>query len=187
MQKFSLSSLWVAAVAACVLMLSACSPTYDWREVHGEAAPFTVLLPAKPATFSRKIDLDGTPATMTMTAAEVDDVTFAVGSAELPDAAKAQASLNAMKTALVKNIGGEIRQEKTLTMPRGSDAAAGQLAVIEVEARGMPSAATRGEPRMLFARFVAKDKQVYQVVVLGREKDVTRDTVDTFFASFKLN
>lgn len=38
---------------AALVLLSACSPKYNWREAHGGTIQFTVLLPAKPATFSR--------------------------------------------------------------------------------------------------------------------------------------
>ncbi|MES2024304.1 MAG: hypothetical protein V4448_01975 [Pseudomonadota bacterium] len=167
------------------LTLAACSPKFDWREVRSNDAPYAVALPSKPTTLTRKIDLNGIPVSMTMTASSIDGVTFAVGTAELPDAMQAQVSLNAMKTALVNNIGGTIKQEKMSTMAHG--AAAGQLAVMEVEASGPASAATNDQKRVLFARFVAKDKRVYQLVVTGSEKVVTRELVGTFFSSFKLN
>ena len=51
---------------------------------------------------------------MTMTAVDVEGAMFAVGSAQAPDAAKAQAALAAMKTALVNNIGATVTQEKAL-------------------------------------------------------------------------
>ncbi|HYD95127.1 MAG TPA: hypothetical protein VEC01_07370 [Noviherbaspirillum sp.] len=155
------------AGAACALLLAACSPKFDWREVRGGDAPFIVLLPAKPASHTRTIDLDGVKVAMTMTAAEVDGVTFAVGSAEMQDAAQAQQALAAMKTALVRNIGGSITQEKT----------AGP-ATIDVEAKG-------AQARVLIARFAARDKRIYQAVMLGNEKAISRDAADTFFTSFK--
>ena len=173
MLKYS-RSLLLAAVG--ILTLTACSPKFDWREVRANDAHFVILMPAKPATLSRPIDLNGTPVTMTMTAAEVDGVSFALGTAELADAAKAQAALSAMKTAMVKNINGSIRQEKPL--PAIPDTA------IELEASGT---GTDGQPRLLLARFVARDKRVYQAVVIGREKNVSREAADTFLTSFKLN
>ncbi len=120
---------------------------------------------------------------MTMVASEVDGVTFAVGSAELPDATQAQVSLAAMKTAMLNNIGGTVKQEKVLTMPQSMNAP-GTVVLTEVEASG-PSA--NGQNRVLFARFLAKEKRVYQLIVIGPEKSVSRDVVTTFFSSFKLN
>ena len=48
-------------------------------------------------------------------------------------------------------------------------------------------AATNGQPRVLFARFFAKERRVYQLVVTGSEKAVQRDLVDTYFSSFRFN
>lgn len=181
MLKFPPLPLLRAALAIGALALSACSPQYDWREVRSADAPFVAVLPAKPATYSRPVNLDGIQVAMTMTAAEVAGVTFAIGTAQLPDAAKAQAALAAMKTALVKNIGGTIRHEKaSALMP-------GKMTSIEIEANGAPSAAAGGQPRLLLARFIAQDQRVYQLVVVGPEQAVSRETVDTFFTSFKLN
>ena len=187
LSRFFLRRCTTIAAVAVLVTLAACSPKYDWREVRGTDAPFVVLLPAKPATLSRPIDLDGSKVTMTMTAAEVDGVTFAVGTAQLSDAAHAQAALSAMKAALVKNIGGTIKSEKTAALAPANGAAKSQATAIDIEASGAPGRDAKGQPRMLVARFIAQDQRVYQVVVVGREKAVTRDAIDTFITSFKLN
>ena len=177
MQKFFPSSFTRLAIVIGTLTLSACAPKYDWREVRGTNAPFVILMPAKPATLSRAVDLGGNTVTMTMTAADINGVSFALGTAELPDAAKAQAALAIMKSALVKNINGSIRQEKSSSSTANNQD-------ISIEAVG---SAADGQSRLLAARFVARDKRIYQAVVLGREKDVTRDAIDTFLTSFKAN
>ncbi|MFJ2986928.1 hypothetical protein ACIPF8_03610 [Collimonas sp. NPDC087041] len=166
--------------AGAVLLLGACSPKFNWREVRGKDASYSVLLPAKPSTFARQIDLDGTQVTMTMTAAKVDDTVFAVGSASLPDAAKAQAALSAMKTALVKNINGTVKSEKASAVAN----AQGSSASVDVEAVG----STRdGNAEILYGHFVSQDKEIYQVIVMGPEKAVSRENAETFIASFKHN
>jgi hypothetical protein len=155
--------------------LSACSPKYDWREVRGTSAPFVVMLPGKPSTQTRTINLDGVQVAMTMTAAEVDGATFAVGSAELPDAAKAQAALQAMKTGMIRNVGGTVTREK-------AESSGGQ-SIIELDASGPPGSG--GDARKLSARFVQKGQRAYQVIVLGGAKPVPQEEVDTFLTSFK--
>lgn len=158
-----------SAVASCAALLFACSPKYDWRQTQGGTIPFTAMLPAKPATHSRPVNLDGTQVTMTMTAAEVDGVTFAVATAELPDAAQAQRAIAAMKTGMVRNINGNVTKESTT-------AASGVIS-IDVEAAG--------QQRLLRARFVAKGPRVYQALVLGPEKSVNPESVEVFLSSFK--
>lgn len=181
MRKFSFPLLLTTLLAAGVL--AACSPKYDWRDYRSSDAPYAVLFPGKPASQTRTITLDGQEVSMTMTAAEVDGVSFAVGSAKLADAAKAQAALAAMKTALVNNIGAAVVSDKTTTTSSGTGSPAGQQTMVEVEAKG----AQNGEAMLLIGHFIAKDSRIYQVIIMGREKHVVRDTVDTFMSSFKLN
>jgi hypothetical protein len=164
-KKISLALLLAAGV-------SACSPQYDWRDYRSNDAPYAVLFPGKPATQTRSIKLDQLDVNMTMAAAEVDGVIFAVGSAQLQDAALAPAAVEAMKTALVNNIGATVTSSKSN--------AAGAL---DVEANGTQN----GEPMRLIGRFIAKDKRIYQIIVMGRSKNIVQDHVDTYLSSFKLN
>jgi hypothetical protein len=172
--KITLACLWLPLLAAS--LLTACSPTLDWREVRAADASFSALFPAKPASVTRPVNLNGTPLSMTMTGADVDGVTYAVGSAVLPQG-ETSAALHLMKQALVRNIAGTLSLEKQLTPQHGASAA------IEIEAFG--TSGTR--PLQLSARFVAKDRRIFQVLVVGPKQAVTRDAVVTFLSSFKPN
>ena len=158
------------------LVLAACSPRYNWREASDNGAHFVVLLPAKPASVTRSVDLDGPRVDMSMTAAEVDGLTFAVGTAELPDAAAATRALEAMRTALLNNIGAQA--QGTPTWPGQTD---GLARAQDIDARGM----ARGRPLRLVARLAAKDRRVYQILIVGDEKAITDENIETFFSSFK--
>lgn len=155
-----------------VLMLSGCDPHYNWRDYQGKDAPYAVLMPGKPATHTRDVQLGDITVAMTMTAAEVDDVVFAVGSAPLADAAQAPAALRAMQTALVRNIGATVT----------SQTAAAEGIDSTVEAKGMRN----GQPTLLIGRFIARERRIYQVVVMGAERHVAREQVAMFLDSFKL-
>jgi hypothetical protein len=168
MKKISLSLMLAAALCAC-------SPQYDWRDYRSNDAPYAVLFPGKPASQTRAIQLDGMDVSMTMTAAEVNGVVFAVGSAQLADAAKGPAAIEAMKTALVNNIGATVTSNKS--------SVDGKQSTLEVEAKGSQN----GEAMRLIGRFIAKDKRIYQVIVMGRDKNIVQDEVETYLSSFKLN
>ena len=168
MKKISLALLLAAA-------LSACSPQYDWRDYRGTDAPYAVLFPGKPASQTRSIQLDTLSVNMTMTAAEVDGVIFAVGSAQLPDAAQGPAAIAAMKTALVNNIGATVTSSKS--------SADGRQATLDVEAKGSQN----GEAMRLIGHFIARDQRIYQVIVMGRDRHIVQDQVETYLSSFKLN
>lgn len=163
-------------------LLSACSPKYNWRAYSSPNGDYTVLFPAKPASYTRPVELDGLKVDMTMTAAEVDDTMFAVGSAEAPDPARAQAALTAMKTAMVRNIGGAITKEKSAAAASVSGGAATQIAATDIEAEG----SRNGTPMRLVGHFEARDKRFYQVVVVGKASSVEPEQVDQFMTSFKL-
>ncbi|BEV13289.1 SH3 domain-containing protein [Herbaspirillum sp. DW155] len=163
---------------AC-LCLAACSPRYNWREASDAgngAAHFVVLLPAKPASVTRPVDLDGPRADMSMTAAEVDGLTFAVGTAELPDAAAANRALEAMRTALLNNIAGQ--PQGTPVWPGKTD---GFARTLDLDARGV----ARGRPLRLVARLAVRERRVYQILIVGDEKAFTEENIETFFSSFK--
>jgi hypothetical protein len=174
MQKnliFPASLLVSAFCVFCLSSLAACDPKYNWREIPGKDAPFTVLLPAKPANLARPVNLAGHTYTMSMTAAEVGHVSFAVGSVLCPDAKEAHEALNAMQTAMVNNINGKVK-----SLPSSGGA-------VDIEAVG--SAQPGGEPLLLVAHFVVSGNRAWQVIVLGPEKEVEREQVTTFISSFK--
>lgn len=175
------TSVWCGSACrlitlSAMLLLAACSPRHDWREVHGDSVPWVVLLPAKPVSMAREVHLDGVAVTMTMTAARVDGTSFAVGSAGLPDGASASVALQAMKKIMLRNIQGTVISEKTIVP------APGATALLEVEATGH---SPDGQPLHMVARFGASGRNVCQAVMLGHEKDWSAEAADTFLASFR--
>ncbi|MRW87274.1 hypothetical protein GJ698_24700 [Pseudoduganella sp. FT26W] len=154
------------ALLLLAALLAGCSPKYDWRDYRSPDAPYAVLFPGKPATQTRAIKLDQLAVSMTMAATEIDGVVFAIGSAQLADAAQAADALAAMQSAMVSNIGGTVSSRRTL--------AGG---AVEVEASG-------GNMR-LSGRFLAQGRQIYQIVVVGPPQKIDAETLETFFSSFK--
>ncbi len=181
MKKPSLA-LFLATLAAASV-LSACSPKFDWRDYRSPDAQFTALFPGKPAVLTREIDLDGKKVSLTMTASEVDGATFAVGSAVLDSAEQARAALPAMQMALLKNIDGTVRSEKSASAASSTAAGTRQRSSLSIEATGMQ----QGKPVLLVGRFVAQDKRIFQIIILGEESKLSRDTIDTFMDSVKLD
>ena len=165
---------------------AACSPQYNWREVHGDTtgekgaanAPFTVLLPARADTFSQPVTLNGARVRMTMTAAEIDGVTFAVGAALFGDAAAAQNALPQMKEALMKNIDG---RPLATPVPGKPFAGADPARTLTLNAVG----ATRGKPLRMTGRLYNFDRKVYQVIVVGDPNKISEEAAETFLASFQ--
>lgn len=170
------------SVLATAFLLSACSPEFDWRDYRSPDARFTALFPGKPAVLTRDIDLDGRKVSLTMTASEVDDTTFAIGSAVLASAEQAQAALPVMQTALLNNIKGTVRSEKSTAAASSTPAGTHQKTSVSIEATGTRN----GQPVLLVGRFVAQDKRIVQIVILGQESKLSRENIDTFMDSVKL-
>ncbi|KQQ92037.1 hypothetical protein [Massilia sp. Leaf139] len=165
---------FLALTLAAALFLAGCNPTYNWRDYSSPDAPYRIMFPAKPATHTRSVDLNGMQVQMTMTAAEVEGVMFAVGTGVAPDAAGARAAVDAMKTALVRNIGAEVEREST--------AAAGANAAVDIDALGT----ARGQPMKLRGHFEARGTRFYQVIVMGKANEVKAEHSDQFISSFSL-
>lgn len=140
------------------------------------------MFPDKPATHTRTVDLGGIKVTMTMTAAEVDGAMFAVGTAEAPDADQAEAALGAMKNALLNNIKATIKSEKSGKASAATDSTSARSAAIDIEATGSKN----GEPMRLVGHFESRNKRFYQVIVMGKEKQLSKENVEQFMSSFKL-
>jgi hypothetical protein len=166
-QRLSFLALLVLLVPLAAT-LSACSPKYDWRDYRSPDAPYAVLFPGKPATQTRVVKLGQQDVSMSMSAADIDGVVFAIGSAQLADAAQVPAALEAMQTAMVKNIEGAVTSSKIL--PNGA---------LAVEASG--------KTLRLMGRFLSKERRIYQVVVIGPAQKIDAETVETYFSSFKLD
>lgn len=158
--------LFLAALSACVL--AGCSPTYNWRDYTSGDGAYRVMFPAKPASHTRNIDLGGIRVDMTMTGADVEGTAFVVGTALMPDAALAQATLPALRQALLRNIGAA----------DGAAMAGPAAAPLGVDAT------TRDGKLRLVGRFVAKGARVYQVIVVGPPKQMPAEQVDQFLTSF---
>jgi hypothetical protein len=165
------------ATLFATLALCACSPSLNWREVRGSESPYTVLLPAKPSSHARPVNLGGIQASMQMTAAEVGDLSFAVASAAIADAQQRTAAMEFMQQAMVKNIGGSVAEQKSVRLKDGT-------AMTEIHATGVTA---NGRRMALFARFGIRDDRVYQVVAIGPQEELNSEIADTFLSSFALN
>jgi hypothetical protein len=172
----------IPAIVLCLLALTACSPKYNWRDYSSQDAPYRIMFPDKPATFTREVDLDGQKVKLTMTAAKIDGTTFAVGSGEAQDAEHAAAAVTAMKTALVRNIGATIEREAAGKASSAAGATEAHSSAIDISAKGTQN----GQTMRLLGHFESRNQRIYQVIVVGPEKNVSQEQVDMFMSSFKL-
>lgn len=173
---------YVVAIALCTWCLLACTPRYDWREMHDADAGYRVMYPGKPTQDMREVTLSGEQLPMRMQAVRVDTALFSVGVVTLPrDDDQLRASvLTDLQRGLLANIGQVQAVPNIVAIKQANNAPS--VAGIAIQARGQVSDRTG---RFFSARFVARGVHVYQIVILA-EVPPAQDHMDQFFASFVL-
>jgi hypothetical protein len=166
------------------LLSAGCSPTYNWREVRPADVGVAVMLPGKPASLTRRIQLADQERVMSMTGAQAADIAFTVACAVLPDAQPGprEQTLAAMRAGMVRNIAGaEERAEPVsvaLTDARG--AALGRVEGVRLSANGT----AQGRRVRLQAIFVAEGARACQAVAVG--EGLPDEEARTFLDSLRL-
>lgn len=165
-------------------MLTACSPDYDWRRVQPADGGFAAMLPARPASMSQQVALDGIAIEMTLHGARVDDTSYTVGVLRLPDETPATRDrvLAALRQSMVANIAGTESASDSVQVrtEEGSGPQIGRLEGLQIKARGM----MRKQPAVLTARFVARGDRIWQAMVLTPEAASQKREHDDSVAQF---
>lgn len=168
-----------ATAVSLLLLLAACNPVFNWREVRPDNTALTVLLPCKPDKAQRSVPLGGRPTELAMLGCDAGDATFAVAVATLDDAAQAAPVLAGWQTATLANLkatGGG--QTSPLKLP-GADALP---PAVLVRASGQR---TDGRAVQSQAAYFSQGRQVFQAVIYADKIDP--EVAETFFSSLKLD
>uniref|UniRef100_A0A0H3X1U5 Transmembrane protein n=2 Tax=Pandoraea faecigallinarum TaxID=656179 RepID=A0A0H3X1U5_9BURK len=172
----------VCAMLAATAVLAACSPRYDWREVHDKEGAYAVTYPAKPTQDAREVRFASGPLPMRMQAARVDAALFAVGVVTLPndDATLRQTVVDELQHGLLANVNESTAAPTQVMVRQAGDAP--PLPGLAVSAQGVASDKVE---RYVSARFVGRGNHVYQVVVMAT-KAPGKEQVEQFLDSFTL-
>lgn len=175
------------SIILIALGITACTPKFDWREIRNADAPFIATFPGKPATHSRDIELDGIKVKLHMTAADVNQLSFAIAYAKIENndkslqAQQQQRALSAMQAGMLKNIQGTIVQASTSSGANSSHHSSPKNTITAIGKK------QNGQAIKMLARFTQHGPWVMQIVMMGEEKAFTPDIADMFFDSIKLN
>lgn len=161
-------------LACAALLLAACAPELDWREVAVPEAHFSVLLPGRAQRESRTLDTAAGALTMTLYASSLKQGTMGVAYTDYPArtlaAERGRAAVDAARDALLRNIGATAHSEQ------------------EVRIAGEPGREIYAEGRagVLKARFVVAGDRLYEIAYVGTRGSVAMADIDLFLTSFKL-
>ena len=167
-------------LAGAVLLLGACSPTFNWREVPiGGEGELVALLPCKPDRARRDLPLADRSVPVTMIGCEAGGATFAVALASAEDAAQADGWLAAwMRQAHAQWAGARIEEHAASV-----NHAAAAPAPWRLEAAGAPP---QQQVRQLWFAHRQRNGAVslYQATVLGTPS--AQEAAQTFFEGLRL-
>jgi hypothetical protein len=163
-----------AALAAVMGVLTACNPTFNWREVRPDATPLALLLPCKPDKAEKVVPLGGRPTSLRLLGCDAGGATFAVAVADLGDAARAADVLTQWQALTLANMKAGAPQVTALPVKGAASSPAPVL--VKAQGRRADGTAVSGQ-----AAYFAQGTQVFQAVVYADK--LAPDAAETFFGS----
>jgi hypothetical protein len=172
-----MSNFYPMAVLLGSLVMSACSPTFNWREVRLDASHLMALLPCKPDQGARVLALAGQEVELHMVGCEAGGAMFAVAYADLKSPDHVMAALTQWKAATLTNMQAQASSARPF-VPKG--------ATLLPQAERVLASGIRPDGSAVVAQAVwfASGTQVFHAAVYA---DKARPEVtETFFAGLKL-
>ena len=184
-----LRSTTIALTVCLTTLLAACNPTFNWREVSLQDDHAKILMPGKPDGLERSIVLDTFPVKMTMQGVKINETTFTVANAVLPDqtTATADRAVAAMRSQMVKNIAGK-ESKVTPIKVRVVDDAGKDIRTLDAQRIVVMGSAQTNSLQMT-ASFVAYKGTTWQWLVISQasNKDTKfSEATEEFLSSFRL-
>ena len=168
---------------ALLLLITACTPTLNWRDVRLESADGSTLkaaLPCKPDAATRKQQLAEILVDLSMMGCAANDVTFTLSRIPLVDPLSAPKVLAAWQAAAVANV-------KAVPSPTTPVTVSGAGAWPPAARVTLTGAATLAQMQW-FAKQSSTGLTLYQAAVYGKQpqSDVNSEAMKTFFESLQL-
>jgi hypothetical protein len=165
--------------SALILLLCACTPTFNWRDVRLESVDGSTLkaaLPCKPDTATRKQQLGGIQVDLSMMGCVANDTTFTLARIPVLDPLSAPKLLAAWQAGAVANM----KAVATPTIPVTVSGAATWPQAARVTLTG---AVTQAQI-IWFAKQSSSGLTLYQAAMYGKQPN--SEAMTTFFESLQL-
>ena len=164
------------ALAAVLLSLAACTPTFNWREVRVEPTQLRAMLPCKPDKASRTVPMAGRDTELQVLGCDTGGATFAVLSGDIVDPLKDGQVLAQWRAATLANMHGAGAEGRRF-LPAGAMALPQSL---RVSASGRRADGSKVESQ---AAYFARGSRVFQAVVYADK--VPAEAAETFFSGLR--
>ena len=164
--------------AATAFLLAACNPAFNWRDVRPEGTSLGLLMPCKPDIAVKKVPLGGQAASLQLLGCDAGDLTFAIASAELADAAQVPAVLAAWQQLTLANMKAAKADSVSSLKVKGAT----NTRAVWVKATGQRA---DGTPVAGQAVYFAQGATVFQAVIYGQR--IKPEVADTYFSGMKFD
>jgi hypothetical protein len=108
---------FIVGVATAVLLM-ACNPAFNWREVRVGEVPVLALMPCKPDKAERTVSLQGQPATLHMASCDVGSLTFAFAALGVPEGMDPGVASHAWKLATLASLKAPLSGARDWPLPQ---------------------------------------------------------------------
>jgi hypothetical protein len=159
------------------VLVSACSPTLDWREVRPEGSGAQVLFPCKPRHETRQVVLAGGPVQMTLYACKAAGAIWAFGFADLRDPDRVAPALVELGAAAKRNVVAAPAASQPFSAPGMTPNGQSQRLIL---GGSKPDGTAVQSHVALFS----KGTRVFQANVVGARP--VADAVETFFSALRV-
>lgn len=169
----------LGALAVALVLLAACAPTLDWRDV--DIGPQTkAQFPCKPEHASRSLSLDGRPMAAQMWSCEAGGLSWSATVLDVGDPARIADVLRVSREGLASRLQASEVTAQPVQIPGMTPSPEARRVLI-----GGPAGAA--VPARAEAVFVSRGLQVFQFVVLAQRGAPAQwaDSADEFLRSVR--
>jgi len=146
-----------ALLLAATIALLACSPTFNWREVHVEPAGLKAMFPCKPEHASRSVAMAGSQVSLEALACDAGGSTFAVLFADIGSGPAGEV-LGQWQAATLATLHGSAARKQPFRLPGALELPQS----LQMRASGQRADAS---PVQADAAYFAHGHDVFQAVV----------------------
>jgi hypothetical protein len=177
-----------ALILSTAVMLAACFPKHDWRDMPAAGDAVRITYPAKPQEEARDVTVAGLTLKMTMKVARVDRSMFAVVHVDLPesivaDPAERDRVVAAFEEIFQRNLQGSVTARRGAPLRQGPGDSRKLTHASEIEVRGK----VRDNASWLLGRVYLLDRRLIEAVALGPEGELTADVAKMFVQSLRVD
>lgn len=175
------SAMRAGAAFGVALLLGACSPALDWRDVRPKDIDILLTYPCKPEQIAQDVVLADRKVRMSMTGCVADKMTFALAHARLPDPALAATALAQLHQSAVGNVRGKVTAAAAAAVKNATPGLPDSLD-LKIDGR-MPDGKPVRERVLLFSQ----GSDVYQLTAFAPTDAFKDDAAQTFVESVNLS